>query len=169
MVLGLPYNHAVDMWSFGCIISELITGTPLFPAINEKELLEFFIIRIGMPPPEMIENCRKRKTFFDPSGKLIRSRVSRIPYNSEPGSDPVRRALNREKDDSLIDFIEVSERPVDRLEMLNSGPGKALYAPGGTIAPMAKRLIRHHTVQPGDIPEKAAVCSGRHRGLLNHK
>lgn len=47
VVLGLPYNHAVDMWSFGCIISELITGTPLFPAINEKELLEFYIIRIG--------------------------------------------------------------------------------------------------------------------------
>lgn len=50
VVLGLPYNHAVDMWSFGCIVCELVTGNPLFPAINEKELLEFFIIRIGWPP-----------------------------------------------------------------------------------------------------------------------
>lgn len=113
VVLGLPYNHAVDMWSFGCIIAELITGTPLFPALNEKELLEFFIIRIGLPPPDMVEQCRKRKIFFDSNGKLIKSRVSRIPYNSEPRSDSIRRTLHREKDDSLIDFIEVSRIEFD--------------------------------------------------------
>lgn len=107
VVLGLPYNHAVDMWSFGCIISELVTGTPLFPAVNEKELLEFFIIRIGMPPKEMVDSCRKRKVFFDPNGKLIKSKASRIKHN-EPGSDSIRRVLHREKDDSLVDFIEVS-------------------------------------------------------------
>lgn len=78
-MLGLPYNHAVDMWSFGCIIAELLSCTPLFPAINEKELLEFFIIRIGYPPTEMVTACRKRKMFFDANGKLIRSKVSRIP------------------------------------------------------------------------------------------
>ena len=82
IVLGLPYNHAVDMWSFGCIIAELITGNPLFPAINEKELLEFYIIRIGWPPKEMIDNCRKKRQFFDANGKLIKSKASRVP----PGS-----------------------------------------------------------------------------------
>lgn len=108
VVLGLPYNHAVDMWSFGCIMAELVTGTPLFPAVNEKELLEFFIIRIGLPPEEMIEKARKRKIFFDPNGKLIRSKMSRIPTNSEPRTDTIRRVLHKENDDNLIDFIEVS-------------------------------------------------------------
>ena len=107
-MLGLPYNHAVDMWSFGCIIAELVTGSPLFPAVNEKELLEFFIIRIGMPPEEMIEKCRKKKMFFDNNLKIIKSRVSRIPQNAEPRSETIRRAMAREKDNDLIDFIEVS-------------------------------------------------------------
>jgi dual specificity tyrosine-phosphorylation-regulated kinase 2/3/4 len=26
VILGLPYDIAIDMWSFGCILSELYTG-----------------------------------------------------------------------------------------------------------------------------------------------
>jgi serine/threonine protein kinase len=28
---------AIDMWSFGCIIAELFTGSPLFPGENELD------------------------------------------------------------------------------------------------------------------------------------
>lgn len=56
----------------------------------------------------MIDSCRKKKMFFDSNGKLIKSKVSRIPSHYEPGSDSIRRVLHREKDDLLIDFVEVS-------------------------------------------------------------
>ena len=49
IVLELPYTQAADMWSFGCILAELLTGRPLFPAVDENELLEFFIMMIGVP------------------------------------------------------------------------------------------------------------------------
>jgi len=49
IVLGLPYDNAVDMWSLGCILCELTTGRPIFPAQDENELLEFMKVRIGMP------------------------------------------------------------------------------------------------------------------------
>lgn len=49
IVLGLPYSHGVDMWSLGCILVELVTGVPLFPAHDENELLELIRVRIGMP------------------------------------------------------------------------------------------------------------------------
>jgi serine/threonine protein kinase len=38
------------MWSFGCIMAELLTGRPLFPALDENELLEFMVLIIGQPP-----------------------------------------------------------------------------------------------------------------------
>ena len=60
VVLGLPYTNAVDMWSFACILVEMITGTPLFPAKDEKELFEFFYVRIGMPSTDMIQRARNR-------------------------------------------------------------------------------------------------------------
>jgi serine/threonine protein kinase len=31
VILGLPYDCEIDMWSFGCILAELLTGYPLFP------------------------------------------------------------------------------------------------------------------------------------------
>jgi dual specificity tyrosine-phosphorylation-regulated kinase 2/3/4 len=111
VVLGLPYDAAVDMWSFGCIISEMVTGKPLFPAIDENELLELMVIRIGMPPQEMINNCKKRRQFFDLNGKLIRSRKSRVPRDAQERSEPVSKALFWEKDNDFLDFIEVSVAP----------------------------------------------------------
>ena len=56
----------------------------------------------------MIDKARKRKIFFDNYGKLIKSRVSRIPASAEPRSDTIKRVLSREKDTDLIEFIEVS-------------------------------------------------------------
>ena len=52
--MGLVYDQAVDMWSLGCILCELMTSRPMFPARDENELMEFFRMRIGMPPLKMI-------------------------------------------------------------------------------------------------------------------
>jgi serine/threonine protein kinase len=64
IVLGIQYDHAVDMWSFGCILYELIMGHPLFPAKDENELLEFFIITVGEIPSYMLTGAKKYKQFF---------------------------------------------------------------------------------------------------------
>lgn len=78
IVLGLPYSCAADMWSLGCIAAELKTGRPLFPACDENELLEFFVMIMGMPPNEMIEKAKKKNKFFDKNGRIIKSKQSRL-------------------------------------------------------------------------------------------
>jgi len=62
------------MWSFGCILAELTMGRPLFPAVDENELLELFIMMIGIPPPSMIDKAKKKSKFFDSKGKFIKSK-----------------------------------------------------------------------------------------------
>jgi dual specificity tyrosine-phosphorylation-regulated kinase 2/3/4 len=54
VTLGLKYDHAVDMWSLGCIVYELFAGRPLFPAQDENELIEYIAYWIGLPPQRMI-------------------------------------------------------------------------------------------------------------------
>jgi dual specificity tyrosine-phosphorylation-regulated kinase 2/3/4 len=79
-VLGLPYDLSVDMWSLGCIVAELYCGRPIFPGIDENELLEFHILMCGNPPQYMIDKCNKQKKFFkvDEGYRVIRSPNSRL-------------------------------------------------------------------------------------------
>uniref|UniRef100_A0A8D0L110 Dual specificity tyrosine-phosphorylation-regulated kinase 1A n=1 Tax=Sphenodon punctatus TaxID=8508 RepID=A0A8D0L110_SPHPU len=36
VLLGMPYDLAIDMWSLGCILVEMQTGEPLFSGANEE-------------------------------------------------------------------------------------------------------------------------------------
>ena len=58
------------MWSLGCIIYELIRGDPLFPAKDENELLEYWIVTVGRPPAEMLKTAKKYKQFFSPASLI---------------------------------------------------------------------------------------------------
>jgi dual specificity tyrosine-phosphorylation-regulated kinase 2/3/4 len=96
------------MWSFGCIIAELTTGTPLFPAMDENELLEMFIVMVGLIPQEMLQRAKKRRQFFTKDGQVIKSKKSRL-QSTDPGSYPFNVLLATENDDELfIDFVEVN-------------------------------------------------------------
>jgi len=64
VLLGLPYNNAIDIWSFGCILVEMHTGMPLFDGKDEKEQLFKIIQVLGMPPVSMIEKSPKKDMFF---------------------------------------------------------------------------------------------------------
>lgn len=101
------------MWSFGCILAELVTGRPLFPAIDENELLEFIQLRIGNLPKSMIENGRKRSRFYNFKGGnyiLKPSKDSRIKnLGVGGGAHTIKAALSFcESDQDFINFIEVS-------------------------------------------------------------
>lgn len=62
--MGISYHKAIDMWSLGCIIAELYTGTPIFPGENEQEQLGCIMEVMGIPDRHIIEKCSRRKLFF---------------------------------------------------------------------------------------------------------
>lgn len=112
--MGIQYDHAVDMWSLGCIVYELITGKPLFPARDENELLEFFILTVGRVPEKMLTQAKKYKQFYNKTNdffslyqhSLIRSKESSNGPTIKEGSQPVQGFLNGRASPMLIDFIE---------------------------------------------------------------
>ena len=130
VVLGVPYNHAIDMWSFGCIIIEMVTGRPLFQVIDEKELLDVLRIRIGLPPQHMINRAKNRKHLFESkTGQIIRSAKSRIPAGLPDGCQSIRVELKKVGQDQDEDFIDFLERclKIDPAERLT--PAEALLHP----------------------------------------
>ena len=47
VLLGLPYNSCIDMWSLGCIAAELFLGLPLFPGVTQHNQIDRIIRFIG--------------------------------------------------------------------------------------------------------------------------
>lgn len=64
VILGMPYGIEIDMWSFGCILSELYTGYPLFPGENEVEQMQCMMEVLGLPPKDMIMAAPRKAHFF---------------------------------------------------------------------------------------------------------
>lgn len=64
VLLGLPYDQAIDMWSLGCILYELHTGDPIFNGVSERDQVYKLIEVLGMPPRHMLEKGRKAANFF---------------------------------------------------------------------------------------------------------
>ena len=49
------YTAAIDVWSVGCILAELIRRKPLLPAQNEQEQMMMITNLIGKPDDKLIE------------------------------------------------------------------------------------------------------------------
>ena len=49
------YTGAIDVWSVGCILAELIKRKPLVPAQNEHDLMQMITNLIGNPDQELIK------------------------------------------------------------------------------------------------------------------
>lgn len=52
------YNQGVDLWAVGCILGELLNGSPLFPGENDIEQLCCVLRILGTPSPQVWPVCR---------------------------------------------------------------------------------------------------------------
>nr|CAH8846853.1 unnamed protein product [Trichobilharzia regenti] len=64
ILLGLPFDEAIDMWSLGCVLAELFLGWPLYPGSSEYDQMRYIVETQGLPPSDMLKNAGKCSTFF---------------------------------------------------------------------------------------------------------
>lgn len=89
VLLGLPYNLAIDMWSLGCILVEMHTGEPLFSGSDEIDQMNKIVEVLGVPPRALLDKAHKTRKYFertaDGSYQVRKYKDSRREY-SGPGS-----------------------------------------------------------------------------------
>ncbi|KAK2956488.1 putative serine/threonine protein kinase [Blattamonas nauphoetae] len=64
VILGLPYDCRVDMWSVGCIAAELFIGHPLFPGCHEHDQIFRITNMLGPFPSEMVKMGKKSGKYY---------------------------------------------------------------------------------------------------------
>ncbi|KAM8793658.1 dual specificity tyrosine-phosphorylation-regulated kinase 1B-like [Eudromia elegans] len=99
VLLGLPYDLAIDMWSLGCILVEMHTGEPLFSGANEADQMSRIVEVLGLPPPHMLEQAPKARKYFEklPEGgwALKRTKDTKKEYKV-PGARRLHEVLGVE-------------------------------------------------------------------------
>ncbi|VDP15062.1 unnamed protein product, partial [Soboliphyme baturini] len=71
VILGCKYGTAIDMWSFGCILVELLTGYPLLPGEDEADQLALMIELLGLPSDKLLVNAKRARNFFTSKGMSV--------------------------------------------------------------------------------------------------
>uniref|UniRef100_A0A8C7F4Y2 dual-specificity kinase n=1 Tax=Oncorhynchus kisutch TaxID=8019 RepID=A0A8C7F4Y2_ONCKI len=104
VLLGHPYSMAIDMWSFGCILAELLTGFPLFPGESEMEQIACIMEVLGMPPTDFLSTATRKRQFFDSKGNprnITNSKGRKRRLNSKDLASALKT-----NDPLFLDFIK---------------------------------------------------------------
>ena len=65
IILGIPYDYAIDMWSIGCTLYELYTGKILFTGRNNNGMLKSIMECRGKLPPKLLRRGSLTPMHFD--------------------------------------------------------------------------------------------------------
>eukprot|EP00292_Cryptomonas_paramecium_P007194 CAMPEP_0113700212 /NCGR_PEP_ID=MMETSP0038_2-20120614/23813_1 /TAXON_ID=2898 /ORGANISM="Cryptomonas paramecium" /LENGTH=442 /DNA_ID=CAMNT_0000623807 /DNA_START=234 /DNA_END=1558 /DNA_ORIENTATION=+ /assembly_acc=CAM_ASM_000170 len=65
VLLRLPYERGVDVWSLACISAELFLGLPLWPGTCEFNQMAKMVESLGPPPTAMLDRGKWTLKFFN--------------------------------------------------------------------------------------------------------
>ncbi|XP_039009981.1 serine/threonine-protein kinase ppk15-like isoform X2 [Hibiscus syriacus] len=98
VILGLPYDQKIDLWSLGCILTELCSGEVLFPNDAVVMILARMVGMLGPFDMEMLENGQETYKYFTKEYDL---------YHINEETDQLEYIITEES--SLEQHLQVSD------------------------------------------------------------
>ncbi|KAI0814447.1 putative serine protein kinase [Xylaria sp. FL0064] len=120
-ILTGAVNHTMDIWSFGCLVFELLTGLPLlctpwYPNKTDTDdnHLQEMTVRLGPLPDNLYQHWKTSSLYFTPERKLYNCQLGGVPEGGEPLilEEPT---LEEAFDQAKLDIDEEEARKVKAL------------------------------------------------------
>jgi dual specificity tyrosine-phosphorylation-regulated kinase 2/3/4 len=111
VVIGIPYGKEIDLWSLGTVVVELLTGSPVFPAETEADLMAMVTAAIGSPGSDVVRRGSRANAYFDAGGVLT------CKHRASMARGSLRAKLGGVQDEQAFDFIcrLIKWAPEDRM------------------------------------------------------
>jgi serine/threonine-protein kinase PRP4 len=78
VILGIPFDYAIDMWSIGCTLFELYTGRILFAGADNNQMLRVIQECRGKFPIRMLKRSTLADKHFDVDGNFFSQERDKI-------------------------------------------------------------------------------------------
>ncbi|KAF9559509.1 kinase-like protein [Agrocybe pediades] len=125
IILGVPYDPSLDIWSIGCTLYELHTGKILFPGRSNNQMLLLMMELKGRFNSKMIKKAKFGDVYFDEMGGFESVEKDRVTGNdvirkvhiSKPSRDlkarlmpPASAKISDEENKMIISFIDLLDK-----------------------------------------------------------
>jgi len=106
VVLGLPYNQKIDIWSLGAILAELFSGRVLFHNDSISTMMARIVAICGPFPEFMLKRARYSNRFFTRHGVLYErnKQTGQLSY-LHPKRTKLKNRIGSE-DPLFLDFVQ---------------------------------------------------------------
>ena len=154
VILGMKYGPPIDIWSFACIVAELIGGKPLFSGASEQQQLQLHMAILGCPPKSFIAKAPRKSTFFDDQNN------PKLPTTKRhaPGSSTIAKATHC-SDPELLDLLD---------KCLKWDPDQRLTAKNALKHPFFASKEAQPAAAPAPAQKPAAPRSTASKPLTTH-
>ncbi|CAG8931225.1 unnamed protein product [Penicillium salamii] len=89
MLTWQKYTVQIDMWSAGCILAELIAGTPLFPGQSHADQFSVILDLLGSVPQSVLQTIPSQNTSKYIAGLPVRTKRSLADKLCNASSDAI--------------------------------------------------------------------------------
>jgi len=144
VILGIPYDYGIDMWSIGCTLFELYTGKILFTGRNNNGMLRAIMDCRGKFPHKLLRRGALTYDYFDnllnfqsqEIDKLTGRTVTKmIDIKAKPLRDlrsrliPKDKRINEQERKELELFVDLLDKCLDLRPEKRITPSDALKHP----------------------------------------